>query len=66
MYKKLIGEIAVRKIAKTEIASKMGIDRSTLENKLTGKSKFTISEMFFIQTMFFPDTKPEELFEKVS
>lgn len=64
MYEKLIGLIAVRKIAKTRIAEAMDIDRTTLENKLRGKSEFSVSEMFFIQNQFFPDIKKEELFLK--
>lgn len=64
MYSKLIGLIAVRKIAKVDIAKALEIDRSTLENKLRGKSKFSSAEMFFIQHKFFPDVDEEVLFEK--
>lgn len=63
MYANLIGLIAIRKIVKSQIAAAMGLNRSTLENKLNGKSKFTLSEMFFIQQKFFPDISEEELFE---
>ena len=64
MYSNLIGLIAVRKISKVDIAKAMGIDRSTLENKLRGKSEFSVSEMYFIQQKFFPDVQAEKLFEK--
>lgn len=66
MYEYLIGVIAVRKISKVKIANSLGIDRSTLENKLRGKSKFSISEMFFIQHEFFPDIDANTLFQFVS
>ena len=64
MYSNLIGLMAIRKVAKTTLASAMGINRSTLDNKLEGKSQFTLSEMFFIQHKFFPDVPEEKLFEK--
>lgn len=66
MYSNLIGIIAVRKISKVDIARAMGIDRSTLENKLRGKSEFSIAEMYFLQHEFFPDVRKEELFERES
>ena len=63
MYSNLIGLLAIRKIAKTVLAAKMGINRGTLDNKLEGKSRFSLSEMFFIQQKFFPDLTEEEIFK---
>ena len=63
MYSTLIGLLAIRKIAKATLASKMGINRGTLDNKLGGKSRFSLSEMFFIQQKFFPDLTEEEIFK---
>lgn len=62
MYANLIGLMAIRKLAKTKLAAIMGISRSTLDNKLVGKSKFSVAEMFFIQEKFFPDIPQAELF----
>lgn len=64
MYENLIGIMAIRKVKRIDISKSLGIDRSTLENKLNGKSKFTIAEIFFIQQKFFPDKKSEWLFER--
>lgn len=64
MYENLIGLIAIRKVTKTNIATALGINRSTLDNKLNGKSRFTSAESFFIQKKFFPDVSEEELFRK--
>lgn len=63
MYANLIGLLAIRKIAKTALATAMGINRGTLDNKLEGKSRFSAAEMFFIQQKFFPDLSESELFK---
>lgn len=63
MYENLIATIAIRKVAKTKIAADLEIDRSTLENKLRGRSHFTVAEMFFIHAKYFPDTDANKLFE---
>lgn len=62
MYEKLIGLMAIRKVTKVAIAEAMGINRSTLDNKLEGKTRFSTAEMFFIQQKFFPDVVQAELF----
>lgn len=64
MYENLISLIAVRKIAKVDISNAMDMNRTTFDNKLWGKSKFTIAEMFFIHQKFFPDVSEEELFKR--
>lgn len=66
MYENLIGIMAIRKIKRIDISKSLGIDRSTLENKLNGKSKFTIAEIFYIQQKFFPDKKSEWLFKRTN
>lgn len=63
MYTNLIGLMAIRKVAKTTLSAAMGINRGTLNNKLEGKSRFSLSEMFFIQRKFFPDIPQDELFK---
>lgn len=63
MYANLIGLIAIRKVTKTALAAAMKINRSTLDNKLNGKTRFSPAEMFFIQQKFFPDVTEEELFK---
>lgn len=64
MYENLIGLMAIRKIAKTTMSTKMDMNRGTLDNKLNGKSKFTVSEMYFIQHNFFSDVDMDYLFAK--
>ena len=63
MYANLVGLMAIRKIAKTALATAMGINRGTLDNKLDGRSRFSAAEMFFIQQKFFPDVPEKELFK---
>jgi hypothetical protein len=65
MYKNLISEIAIRKIAKTDIATALSVSRDTLENKLRGITDFKVSEAVFIHEKFFPDLDYQELFQFV-
>lgn len=64
MYENLIALMAVRKVSKKTIADRMGINRAALYNKLNGKSKFSLSEMFFIHQNFFSDIDKDYLFAK--
>ena len=65
MYENLIATIAISRVSKSYIAKTLDIDRSTLENKLRGTSKFSVSEMFFIHQKFFPNKDEDWLFERI-
>lgn len=64
MYENLIGAIAICKVSKSQIARSLEIDRSTLENKLRGKSRFSVAEMFYIHQNFFPNKNEDWLFAR--
>lgn len=58
----LYQEMKKRKITQTELALKLGITTNAVNNKLSGKSDFTASEMFKICEVI--DVPMAELFKK--
>lgn len=64
VYPTLIGEIAKRGVKKSAIAKRLDISDRTLYNKLYGIADFTWSEVMSINTCFFPDMDPKELFAR--
>ncbi len=63
-YPELAGEIAKRRLKRTEIARELGISSRALYAKMYGESDFTLSEADAIQAAFFPDVKKEILFAR--
>ena len=63
-YPILVGEIAKRGIKKTAIAKQLGISERTLYNKLSGNVSFTWDEVIAINSCFFPDFDPTQLFAR--
>ena len=63
-YPRLEAEIVRRGIRKQEIYDKLGIDRSSLTNKLNGRCPFTIEQALLIWKKWFSDIPINELFEK--
>lgn len=55
MYANLRGELSKRGIQQTLLAKQLGLHENTINNKLSGKSKFTIEEAFAIKQTFFAD-----------
>ena len=62
MYANLMLELLRKKISRGELANALGLCRNTLNNKLTGKSRFHIEEAFTIRDIYFPQTDLEYLF----
>lgn len=48
MYANLKGELAKRGIRQNEIAHLLGVHENSINNKINGKSRFTIDEAFKI------------------
>ena len=63
-YPRLEAEIVSREIQKKDIYVLLKIDRSSLTNKLNGKSPFTIEQGLTIWKKWFSDIPINELFEK--
>lgn len=63
-YPALAGEIAKRGIKKNAIAKRIGISERALYNKLSGTVSFTWDEVIAINSCFFPDFNPEQLFAR--
>lgn len=61
-YNNLNGEIARRRLHKTEIAKAIGVSYRTFRNKMTGESPLTWNEVVTIQRKFFPDLSKDYLF----
>jgi len=64
VYPTLVGEIARRGIKKTVIAERLGISERTFYNKLAGNAQFTWPEVCKINSYFFPDMAPNDLFAR--
>lgn len=62
VYPTLNGEIAKRGIRKSVIAKRIGISERALYNKLSGSVSFTWDEVLEINSCFFPDYNPAQLF----
>ena len=63
-YPNLTGEIAKRGIKKTVMAKTLGITERALYSKLNGLTQFTWDEVCTINSCFFPDANPTDLFAR--
>lgn len=61
MFLNLLKEMTRYKVKKYYLANQLGISRTSLTNKLTGKNEFTLSEIDKIKAIF-PDYSYEYLF----
>lgn len=52
IFPNLSAEMARKKVTQLDLSKQMHIDKATLSSKLTGKTEFTRSEMFFIADFF--------------
>lgn len=62
MFPNLEKAIAARGIKISVICKRLGISERAFLNKRTGVSEFTWREVFTIQSHFFPDLSPSDLF----
>ena len=60
-YKKLVGEMAIKKISNRAIAELLDIHENSVAYKLS-KGSFSIDECIKIKNAYFPELKLEELF----
>lgn len=65
MYANLKGEMAKKNVQQTEIAKALKLHNNSVNNKINGKTRFTIAEAFLIKEIFFEDSDMElkELFK---
>lgn len=63
MFLNLLKEMTRNKVKKYALANQLGISRTSLTNKLTGKNEFTLSEIDKIKAIF-PDCSYEYLFKR--
>ena len=54
MYKNLQAVMAKENITQREIAEYLGIHENSMGNKVSGKTPFTIEEVFKMKERFFP------------
>lgn len=59
----LKAEMVRANITSGDIAKLLDLHVSSVSNKISGKSKFTIDEAFTIRNSFFPDCDYETLFK---
>lgn len=64
IYPELVGAMAKKKLPRTVVAKKIGINPRTLYSKLNGKTDFTLSEANAIHSAFFSDMDKETLFSR--
>lgn len=64
IYRKLAARMALMDVKKTELASMLGISYSSLQNKMRGRSKFTLDEALRIRQLLCLSGPLEEVFEK--
>lgn len=61
-YPGLESEMVKRGILKRDIISLIGVENSTLSNKINGKRDFTLTEALIIWNKWFRDIPVDELF----
>lgn len=63
---KLRNELRARKITMTEVAKAIGIQRETLQRKISGKQPFYLHEAIALYRLYFSDLVFLELFSDYS
>jgi len=63
MYKHIETQIIVSGISKRELAERLGISYNTLNQKLNGKSSFTLNEATELRRLLNTDVPIETLFD---
>ena len=64
MYKNLQYEMMQKGITQEDIATELQIHRNSVANKISGKTPFTIDEVFRICEKFFPNCDMRYLFQR--
>lgn len=64
MFNNLKAELVRINLTQRDLAKALSIDEKTLSQKINGKSKFDVDEMWIIKKNFFPNLQLDYLFEK--
>ena len=64
MYSNLRSELANKGITQVALANMLGVTEKTLQNKLNGKTEFTITESLYICHNVLPEFNLNYLFKK--
>lgn len=64
MFNNLKAEMVRIGLTQRELAKALLIDEKTLSQKINGRSKFDVDEMWLIKNEFFPNLQLDYLFEK--
>lgn len=65
IYSNVRAEMARRNITISMMAECLGVNRDTMSNKLSNKTRINLDEAFKIQKKFFPDVGVENLFAEL-
>lgn len=63
-FQNLVGEMAKKGITRKDFSEVLGVEYTTIRNKMNGKTEWLRSEMIKIRDVFFPDLEIEFLFKK--
>lgn len=64
IYRKVVARMALMNISKAEVAGKIGVSYSTLQNKLRGVTDFTLPEALSIKSLLCCKEPLEEVFQR--
>lgn len=61
-YKRLVAEMFVKGITKGDLAKLLGKSREDIENKLNGKTDFSLSEAILVKNVYFKEFSMHYIF----
>lgn len=64
IYRNLYGELKKKRMSYADLARIMDCSESSVKNKMTGKTDFSINECFLIRNEVAPEMTIDELFER--
>lgn len=62
MFSNLKAEMARKSVSSKALSQCLGVSEKTVNNKLSGRTEFTLSEILKINSAIFPEYKLEYLF----
>jgi len=64
VYRKVLARMALMDVSKTEVAQRLGVSYSTLQNKLCGVTDFTLTEALSIKSLLSSPEPLEDMFQR--
>ena len=64
MFPNILVELARKRMSRADLAAQIGMKRTTMYHKLSGRTEFTKSEMCAIRDFLAPKMSLDELFEE--